>query len=58
METDLNEMTMWDLFAAFALAGIIANREQHPDFAARHACDYADAMLEQRKQRKINATEL
>ena len=50
LETDLNNMTMRDLFAAFALAGIIANREPHQELAAIHAYNYADAMIEQRNK--------
>jgi len=56
METDLNNMTMRDLFAAFALAGMLAEREtaNYP-LAARYAYIYADAMLEERNK---DATQL
>ena len=50
METDLNNMTMRDLFAAFALAGMLAEREMaNYPLTARYAYIYADAMIKARE---------
>jgi len=50
METDLNNMTMRDLFAAFALAGILAGRASasYP-LTATYAYIYADEMIKARE---------
>lgn len=55
METDLNNMTMRDLFAAFALAGMnstsVFNAGQaRPEQRAKLAYIEADAMIEARRQ--------
>jgi hypothetical protein len=56
LETDLNNMTMRDLFAAFALAGLLCERGLPLSVAAaENAYIYADAMI---KQRNKDATEL
>ena len=59
METDLNNMTMRDLYAMFAMAGLLASGnlpKTMPD-ADIAECSYnlAGAMIE---QRNINATQL
>jgi len=50
METDLNNMTMRDLFAAFALAGMLANdsRRESVYLLSSDAYKCADAMMEYR----------
>ena len=56
METDLNNMTMRDLFAAFALAGLLCERDLPLSVAAaENAYIYADAMIEERSK---DATQL
>jgi len=56
METDLNNMTMRDLFAAFAMAGILAEKPRPlGEEAAKYAYVYADEMIEARNK---NATQL
>ena len=49
METDLNNMTMRDLFAAFALAGLLA-KEGNIYHASLLAYKHADDMLKQRNE--------
>ena len=50
METDLNNMTMRDLFAAFALAGILAKQYPNsPSMSALNAYVYADEMISARE---------
>jgi hypothetical protein len=56
METDLNNMTMRDLFAMFAMAGMLV--ESHAGDATILSADaytFADAMIEQRNK---DATQL
>lgn len=50
METDLNNMTMRDLFAAFALAGMLASDSRRESVYALSSDAYkcADAMMEYR----------
>ena len=50
METDLNNMTMRDLFAAFAMAGMLASdsRRESVYLLTRDAYKCADAMIETR----------
>jgi hypothetical protein len=50
METDLNEMTMRDLFAAFALAGMLADQSKRDNVYTLSADAYkcAEAMMEHR----------
>jgi hypothetical protein len=51
METDLNNMTMRDLFAAFAMAGMLV--ESHAGdvyILSEDAYKFADAMIEQRNK--------
>ena len=53
METDLNNMTMRDLFAAFAMAGMSARDsfdagQQSPEQRARLAYIEADALIRER----------
>ena len=55
METDLNNMTMRDLFAAFAMAGMnskgVFNAGQaRPEQRAKLAYIEADAMIEARRE--------
>lgn len=52
MENDLNNMTMRDLFAAFALAGMLANdsRRENVYLLSNDAYKCADAMIEQRNK--------
>jgi len=52
METDLNNMTMRDLFAAFALAGMLANDAHRESvyLLSSDAYKCADAMIETRRQ--------
>jgi hypothetical protein len=53
MAEDIPEagMTLRDVFAAFALAGLIANpSHEHPSSAADHAYQYADAMMLKRDE--------
>ena len=51
METDLNNMTMRDLFAAFALAGILANKHNSsPSLSTLDAYIYADEMIRRRNE--------
>jgi len=52
METDLNEMTMRDLFAAFALAGMLSDKSERFNVHILSADAYkcADAMIEQRSR--------
>jgi hypothetical protein len=45
METDLNNMTMRDIFAAFALAGSMANQDGLA-FTEREKTDITDTMYE------------
>jgi hypothetical protein len=61
METDLNNMTMRDLFAAFAMAGMNSRDvfdagQARPEQRAKLAYIEADAMIEARRQE--NATQL
>ena len=55
METDLNNMTMRDLFAAFAMAGMIRNKELDDNDIVDLAYNFADRMIERRSD---DATEL
>lgn len=52
METDLNNMTMRDLFAAFALAGMLADKSERFNVYLLSADAYrcADAMIDQRSK--------
>ena len=53
METDLNNMTMRDLIAAFAMAGMLADEHSARDsvyILSADAYKYADAMIEQRSR--------
>jgi len=52
METDLNNMTMRDLFAAFAMAGMLADQSARDSVYILSADAYkcADAMIEQRNK--------
>jgi len=50
METDLNNMTMRDLFAAFALAGMLAEKRPLGEEAAKYAYVYADEMIRARNK--------
>jgi len=52
METDLNNMTMRDLFAAFALAGMLSDKSERFNVHILSADAYrcADAMIEQRNK--------
>jgi hypothetical protein len=51
METDLNNMTMRDLFAAFALAGMLAEKPRPlGEEAAKYAYIYADEMINARSK--------
>jgi hypothetical protein len=49
METDLNNMTMRDLFAAFALVGMIVNKELPDDDIVDLAYNFADRMIDRRE---------
>lgn len=54
-ESALLNLSLRDLFAAFALAGIMAMQkadETNPRWTAAHSYDLADAMLAQRKEVK------
>jgi hypothetical protein len=55
METDLNEMTMRDFFAAFAMLGMLADNSSRESVYILSADAYkcADAMIEERER---NAT--
>ena len=55
METDLNTMTMRDLFAAFAMAGMLSAKDSGYDKVSEDAYRYADAMMDQRNK---DATQL
>lgn len=57
METDLNNMTMRDLFAAFAMAGLLADQSASDNVYILSADAYkcADALIEQRNK---DATQL
>ena len=57
METDLNGTTMRDLFAMFALAGMLADNSKRDNVYTLSADAYkcADAMMEQRSR---DATQL
>ena len=48
METDLNNMTMRDLFAAFVMVGMIMNKELPDDDIVDLAYNFADRMVERR----------
>jgi len=48
METDLNNMTLRDFFAAFAMAGLIRNKEVDDNYIADLAYNFADRMIERR----------
>ena len=52
METDLNNMTMRDLFAAFALAGMLTDESLRGSVYTLSADAYkcADAMIDQRNK--------
>jgi len=50
METDLNNMTMRDLFAAFAMMGMIMNKELPDRDIADLAYNFADCMIERREE--------
>ena len=50
METDLNNMTMRDLFAAFAMAGMLSAKDSGYDKVSEDAYRYADAMMDQRNK--------
>jgi hypothetical protein len=50
METDLNNMTMRDLFAAFAMIEMIMNKELPDRDTADLAYNFADYMLERREE--------
>ena len=52
METDLNNMTMRDLFAAFAMAGMLADQSARDNVYILSAYAYkcADALIEQRNK--------
>ena len=62
METDLNNMTMRDLFAMFAMAGMLADEHSARDSVYILSVDayrYADAMMEQKTiGRDKDATQL
>jgi len=51
LETDLNNMTMRDFFAALVIAGtVVANKNKDNDYMSKmdraiDAYDYADAMI-------------
>jgi hypothetical protein len=49
METDLNNMTMRDLFAAFALVGMILNKELPANDIVDLAYNFADLMVDRRE---------
>jgi len=57
METDLNEIDMRDLFAMFAMAGMLADKSERFNVHILSADAYrvADAMMEQRNK---DATQL
>jgi hypothetical protein len=57
METDLNSTAMRDLFAMFALAGMLADKSSRDNVYTLSADAYkcADAMMEQRNK---DATQL
>ena len=48
--SEWNETTLWDYYAAAALAGVSVNVE-HAELAAEEAARCADAMLEERAKR-------
>ena len=53
METDLNNITMRDLFAMFAMAGMLADEHSARDsvyILSADAYKCADAMIEQRNK--------
>jgi hypothetical protein len=52
METDLNNMTMRDFFAAFALAGMLTDESLRGNVYTLSADAYkcADAMMDQRNK--------
>jgi hypothetical protein len=52
METDLNNMTMRDLFAAFAMAGMLSDESARESVYILSADAYkcADAMMDQRNK--------
>jgi hypothetical protein len=50
METDLNNMTMRDLFAAFAMAGMLSDERDNVYILSADAYKCADAMIEQRNK--------
>jgi len=47
-----SDITLRDIFAAFALAGMMANSAQMPNIICPAAYEYADAMLKEREKRK------
>lgn len=52
---ELQENDLRDLFAAFALAGVMANKDAgdvNPRWAAAKSYDLADAMLAQRNEKR------
>lgn len=49
METDLNNMTMRDLFAAFAMIGMIMNKELPDADIVDLAYNFADRMIDRRE---------
>ena len=57
METDLNNMTMRDLFAMFAMAGMLSDKSERFNVHILGADAYrvADAMIDQRNK---DATQL
>lgn len=52
METDLNNLTMRDLFAAFAMAGMLSDESVRANVYILSADAYkcADALIEQRNK--------
>jgi len=59
METDLNNLTMRDLFAMFAMAGLLSAKNCGHYTVSVDAYRYADAMMEQKTiGRDKDATQL
>jgi len=53
METVVEVVTMRDQFAMAALTAVVtAGESSEPEMAAKYAYQYADAMLEARKEKK------
>ena len=48
--------TLFDLYAAAALQGLVAHDGTHGEMRAKQACDCAQAMLDERAKRVVENT--